>query len=494
MTDTATIRKRSVTSGDIADTPYSAPWFVLIPQQYGTPTYTALQPYWSQQRDYQLRATIDREDMWASAIYKAITKIASLGLEFEDTDDSDLRTRRSQQLLLLADAGGGWVKFISKVLRDYLLTDNGAFVEVVRASKAAGSRIIGLMHLDSCRITRTGDPSIPVLYRDRKGVTHEMKDYQVLTFADLPDPSETYNGVGRCAASRAYHTIVKLSALEQYGFEKMSGDGATELSFVQGLSDRQLSDAILTGDAEQKRKGAIYYKGKLVVPIMGDVPLNLVNIPLKNVPDGFDAKQERDNAYMVYANAIGIPVQDIQPLSGQGLGTGTQTVILDEASEGQGLAAFLKDWVHTLNEYVFPDATTMSFSNPHDTRDQKARAEVQQIRANTRAAQIKSGEISPPMSRQLAVDSDDLPPEFLDNDATAAGQLSDTEKPLGDASIPARLLLQGAPQTMPQPSAGSGGSFPPAVTKTKRLTVEDILSDETMVRAAQLYAEVVNGR
>ena len=53
----------------------------------------------------------------------------------------------------------GWVPFLNMHLRDYLLTDNGAFVEVVRASAASGSRIIGPAHLDSARCTRTADPT-----------------------------------------------------------------------------------------------------------------------------------------------------------------------------------------------------------------------------------------------------------------------------------------------------------------------------------------------
>ena len=70
-------------------------------------------------------------------------------------------------------------------LRDYLLTDNGAFVEVVRASAASGSRIIGLAHLDSARCTRTADPDVPILYRDRLGKIHEMRWWQVLTFLPI---------------------------------------------------------------------------------------------------------------------------------------------------------------------------------------------------------------------------------------------------------------------------------------------------------------------
>jgi hypothetical protein len=167
--------------------------------------------------------------MWADALFKAITKIAALGWSIADSEDSKVRTNRGQDLYMTALAGmhRGWVPFISMHLRDYLLTDNGAFVEIIRASSVAGSRIVGLAHLDSARCTRTGDPDIPVLYRDRLGKWHEMRWWQVMSFADMPDPSETWNGVGFCAASRAFVTIAKLAALEQWNSTSTKRPAAT---------------------------------------------------------------------------------------------------------------------------------------------------------------------------------------------------------------------------------------------------------------------------
>lgn len=444
MTIDTEVLKKSVTRDDYEDDPRNTPLYFIFPQSIGTRTYTELLPWWSRDRDYQLRNTVHREAMWASAIYKAITKQASLGWDIDDASDSKVRAKRAQSLYLHANLGKGWVSFLFRHLRDFLLTDNGAFVEVVRASSARGSRIMGLVPLDSCRCLRTADPTQPVIYRNREGREHIMRDHQVLMFADMEDSSETYNGVGMCAASRAYPTISKLSAMEQYVFEKMSGDGATELSFVNGISQKSLESALTTADATQKSKGAAYYKGKIIIPIMTDKPPEVANIPLKNVPDGFDAEQERDNGYLIYANAIGVAVQDIQPLSGQGLGTGTQTVILDEAAEGQGLASWRKQWEQMNNEFVLPESTTFIFST-NDIRDQKAKAEVAKIRADERAVRIASGEIGVEEARQLALDAGDLTPE-MQPDTTAAGTLSDVEKPLEDAedaSLPDKDMGEG---------------------------------------------------
>ena len=182
----------------------------------------------------------------------------------------------------------------------------------------------------------------------------------------------------------------------------------------------------------------------------------MVEVKLKELITSFVPKDERDNGYMIYANNIGVPVQSIQPLSGQGLGTGTQTLVLDDAAKGQGaMPAFIKWWEQTVSDRVLPATTELQFSDENDMRDQEQRAKVQKLRADTRAAQISSGEISPAMARQLAVDSEDLPREMVADDATGGGQLSDDEKPIAPHTpSPAALALMGsAPTAAPAAAA-----------------------------------------
>lgn len=474
----AEVIRQSVTAGD-HETVGGGVFHLLLAAPMVAPR-PRLPAYWTKERDFVLAASVQLEDMWASAIGKAITKQAALGWKVTDTNDSDLRTKRAQALLHQAEAGQGWVTFLSKHLRNYLTTDNGAFVEIVRASSAYGSRILGIMHLDSHRCTRTGDPARPLLYRDLKQQEHVLKAHQVLMFADMPDPSESYFGVGHSAASRAWKTITKLAAIETYLSEKVTGDRATAIHIINGVSEQQLEGALVTADAEKQRKGIVLYKGAIVIPSMvKDAKPEVATIPLAEIPDGFDAKQERDNAYVIYANAIGIPVQDIQPLSGQGLGTGTQTIILDEAAEGQGLAAWRKQFEHAMNEFVLPETTTFVFST-NDIRDQKAKADVQAVRAGTRAAQIASGEITAEQALQMAVDSEDVPREFLpSDDLTPGGTLQDDQKPLDE------------PQ---QPAAETVPLLPDAevATKAKRRPFKEVaeLLDDELDAAIALFAEV----
>lgn len=430
--DTSILQRQSVTAND-----YSIPAMLYVFPTGGQQQTPGLSAYWSWQRDRDLKNTLFLESMWSSAVFKTISKQAALGFSVDDSQDKVNRARRAQRLFLHADyvkgvTVGGWVSFVSRHLLDVLLTDNGGFIEVIRASNARGSRVLGLAHLSSHRCWRTGDAETPVIYNDSLGKQHAMKAYQVLSYADmsgaLGDYAQWYTGF--CAASRAYETITRLSAIQQYLREKVTGSRATAIHFVGPISAKTLDSGLRTADEEGARTGKQLYRGANVIPTIGDQPPQVATIPLSEIPDGFDAETERKNAYLVYANALGVPVQDIQPLSGQGLGTGTQSVILAEAAEGYGLAVWRKWFEQTMNETVLPNTTVFSFST-NDIRDKKASAEVEKMRADTRKTRIESGELSVEEARQLAADAGDLPQEFLvQSDETPGGTLDDTEKPV----------------------------------------------------------------
>jgi len=320
----------------------------------------------------------------------------------------------------------------------------------------SGAKVVGLYHLDSLRCTRTGNLAYPVRYMAVDGSWQILRWDQVLMYADQPSPRAELFGVGKCATSRAYKTVAKLAAMEQLVYENLTGGGANKLAFIQGITDPTLQGIITSGQNANQAKGLLYYLGTIIGAIPGDTPVTIAELRLKELLTSFVPKDERDNAYTIYANALGVPVQDIQPLSGQGLGTGTQTVVLQDAAQGNGaLPTFIKWWEQTVSDRVLPATTELQFTDDNDMRDQKLRAEVSKLRADTRSVQIQSGEISPAIARQLAVDSEDLPREMIADDATRGGAISDDEKPIseGEQPINAALLtlLQGAPTQPPKP-------------------------------------------
>lgn len=461
---------------------------IAIPGLLSPPSYTDLPYYWSWRRDVTLAATIHKEDMWSAAVARTATKFAAHSYTVKDSDDSQRKVAASQALMKQANGGEGWIQFAMPCVQDLLTTDNGVFIRIRRAddevetitlkaqlqspyqsdqtfqeaqviSSSRGAKITGLYHLDSLRCMRTGNLTYPVRYWPVMGAPQLLRWDQVLIYSDQKSARAELYGVGYCAASRAYKTIAMMAALRQMLYEFVAGKGANKVSFVGGLSDMTLKSVIKGGELDAQAKGLVYYLGTILGAIPADSPLSLTEVILKQLPQGFDLKQVVDDVYLVYANSIGIPVQDIQPLSGQGLGTGTQSVVLQEQAQGIGIAAFIKWWEQTFSDRVFPATTELTFDNDNDLRDQQARATAKLSRAQERAARIQSGEISPAIARQLAADDGDLPQELLAQDVTPGGQISDDEKPQAQQTTnPAAMALIGTePTEAPQAAMASVG-------------------------------------
>lgn len=490
MTDLAD-RKNSVTRSDYLAAADAGVWYWTVsdPGAMLSPT-PQLPIHGTRGRDAVLTATLDLEDMWASAVAKAVTKIAVRGYEISDSNDSARRTEKGKALVMNFDGPSEYRSGMAKVVQDFLLCDNGWFVEIERESRSPASRPRALYALDSFRCYRTGNLDYPVIYVDMDGIFHKMRRDQVLFGSDLPSPRTRQWNVGRCAASRAFQTIIKLSAVETYFREKITGSRALALHFVTGVSKQQLLDAMETSEAEKVRRGHVVYKGAVMIPIQTDQAINIATIDLASVPDGFDVDQERRDAYLRYANALGVPVQDIQPLSGQGLGTGTQSIVLDEAAEGQGLAFFVKDFEDKINNLVMPKTTVFSIK-ANDIRDQKAKADLDQVRANTVMAllgQQGQGAISQQMALQMLVDDGIVPREFLPEDVTPEGVLTDSgeqSKPVGDA-LPASYAGVTQPIQPPPPPAPAGA------LKAARADDAEQLIDEQLDAALKLVTRVLS--
>lgn len=443
------IRRYSVTANNFDTNARGSVEWLLYTSSVGL---TGLPPYWSRARDYYLRNALTAEyhDFWAGAIGIAITKMASLSWEIEGTQP---RLRDYfHHVYLDADGGQSWVAFISRHLQDFLCTDNGAFVEIVRASNAAGSRILGLVHLDSWRCTRTGDADIPLIYTDMKGVPHEVRAHQVLMLADMPSPCDELHGVGFCATSRAWTAIRRMEAIERYIYEKISGDRALALDLVKGIApaniksavesareDREAhNSAVMRAQGNESPGKAFLYLGSVVVPVLSDVSLEHTRIDFASLPDGFDRQKEFDIAVLQMANAIGLDVQDLQPLTGRPLGTAMQSEVLEEKSKGKGLAAWRQQWIHLNNQLVLPSTVTFAF-NERDLRDQQMRATVFNTETNAVASAVTAGLLTPAQGTQILADDGFVPSEFVPQDVTPQEAISDTEKP--DAEAEARTTV-----------------------------------------------------
>jgi hypothetical protein len=390
---------------------------------------TGLPPYGTKSADAILADTPLIENMWASAVNSTLSRQVAIGFMISDTTNNARRIDRAKQLML--DFDGSYSYGLSRHVRDFLTTDNGAFIEIIRASNARGSRIVGLAHLDSLRTYRTNDHDYPVIYQDYRGEFHRLRHEEVIMLSDMPSARIEHRGLGMCAARRAFETILKLTAIETYVREKVSGSRNLAIHIVNGISDMQLRDALMSSQEGQSQRGFVVYKGSTIIPMLKSESPSVVTIPLAEIPDGFNADSERKDAYLRYANALGVFVGEIQPLSGQGLGTGTQTVVLEEAAEGRGMAAWRRAFTLALTHHVFPTTTTFTFASS-DVRDKKMKIDTLSMASSAIRNFLDTGVLTADQIRNYLVDEGIFPKEFMQFDATSVGTSNDNDSYIAD--------------------------------------------------------------
>jgi len=390
-------------------------------------------PTSAKERDRVLSITPRVDAQWGAAVGIATTQVSSMSWDVEGSKGS---ARYLKSMLENADISvgnwtGGWVHFIGKNVRDYSTTNNGSFFGIIRKGTARGSKIIGIEHLSSIRCFRTGDPQFPVVYMDRWGGQHALRWYEVVAISDMPDSDDYLLGAGICAAERAYQQIRKLASLENYVYEKISGSRPLAIYIVSGLNARQLDKIMKDGITTQTQKGLTTYMGALVAATLKpDEQPGLVTIPLAELPDGFDAKQERDRADLIYANSIGLDPQDLAPIGGERqLGVGAQSAVLHDKAKGRGLAAYKVAIRTAINKMVASNKSRFYFTE-NDFVDKERAAKISRLRSDFVNGLVSRNILSPEEGKQLLAEWGEIPVSFVQLDITPGTEiLADEENP-----------------------------------------------------------------
>lgn len=446
------------------------------------PTAPGLPAHWSLARDVILAATPFLSDFWGVSLRTAINQVAVRAFHLKDSGDSARRLERAHDLLI--DIGGPamYGESVTKFCMDFFTTDNGAWFVAehegkTRSGEPAG-RVVALHHLDSLRVWRTGNRTFPAVYVDLYGQYHKLHYKEVLSVADQASPRLTLFGVGRCAAGDAWRTIVTDGAMQVYAQEKLTGARALALYFVSGVSQSKLRDAQESGEENQARKGHLIYMGAHVIPV-AEVP-QIAQIDLAGLPDGFDPAQLQQRAALIFALALGMPFTDIATLQGGQFGTGTQSQVIDQSRSGRGVELLVRQLERKLNRLVLPKRTTIDLFGI-DVRDQKAEADVKAAEGQYVAGLVGAGIIDTAQAANYLVDGGWLPGEFIAQDMTPGGALTDS----GEQS---KLPGPEAQDTPAAPASPLRQLLLGAATKARRpaLTVDD----DVIARARKLREDV----
>jgi SPP1 gp7 family putative phage head morphogenesis protein len=390
-------------------------------------------------RDRQLREFLMTESVFASALGVVCSRNAGFSWKLEGPPRT---VARSQELLESANLGEGWEDFIIKISIDLYTQDAGAFIEIVRATDAPDSPVIGLNHLDAMRCYHTGAPEAPVIYQDRKGKYHLLKGHQVITLAEMPTPIEGLYGLQYCALTRMLLAAQLLKNIAVYKYEKTGGRHNRAIHLVAGMSTKQINDALAQHRIWADAAGLQRYQNPLIIASADpNIRLDLKTLELASLPDNFDEETSFKHYINQIAMAFNGDYQDFAPLPGGNLGTSAQSQVLHMKTRGKGPALFRGIISKAMNFRVLPSLVTFRFEE-QDIEAEQIEAEIKERRAKTRQVQVDTGEISAEEARQMAADEGDIPQEFLEEDLTPKVTAEDEARieatqPRGQGSPPA---------------------------------------------------------
>jgi hypothetical protein len=428
----ATINPPQTNNGSVVQTPPGASGQDRLSDYiiYIANTADSLPPWGTnaRQRDKQLREFWPTEPVLAGALFSTAGRYA--GFQW-DLDGPERIVNIYTRILHASEHGRGWQAMMLPFLLDCLTQDNGGFIEVIRTDDSPTAPVLQLNHLDSNQCHRTGRPEIPVIYYDRQGDGHILKWYQVIAFTDMPSPIEKQNGRQYSALTRVLRAAQLVRDVQTYKRERATGQDTKQIHVVTGVSTQKIDDAISDARAQSVVEGfARYTRAVVVGSINPEAKASVATIDLAGLPDGYDEEKALRDYIIQLAMALGGDYQDFAPLPTGSMGSGSQSEVLALKARGKGPNLFMRGMEHLFNYHgLLPTNVTLSFGDQDAAQDLDA-TKLAAMRADMRAVQIKSGEISPEVARQIAVDVGDLDPKYL-------AELKDY-KPMADIALEAK--------------------------------------------------------
>lgn len=278
--------------------------------------------------------------LWGGAAKLWIQKL--LSTPYEISGGRNL-TYQWQDLFFESDFGEGYDYMLGKALVDYLTLNRGMFLEVVSYGDPdtpikEGAKILGLNHLDALRIIFTGNREVPYLYQSEyTGGLHRMHTTRVIHIADQPSPDTRMMGMGKSALYDALTVANAQVLLGKHQNEMLSDLPPPGIVIFNNVKPDEVETAMEQFEYERVRDGARVYRAPLSLESKDpSQPATVTFVPMAQVPEGFNYREYMDIHVNMLALVTGLDPQDIWPLSGQALGTGTQSKILSAKTQNKG--------------------------------------------------------------------------------------------------------------------------------------------------------------
>lgn len=425
---------------------------------FSRPSEWEIAPWWSQQRDLDLRAFVKREgnDILAGAISSMVKKFRAMNWLVEGPQAT---VEWAQDLLAEAEFGKGWGTLLGKVIEDYYSTDKGAWIEVIgpgRPDKELSGRPTGLAHLDSLRVTPTGDPTYPAIFHSGKdGLAHKIHASRIIHLVDMESPNEDMKGIGFCAASRVIASSMILLKISQYKREKLDDLPQAGLLLLNNVVPQKWEDAKAEYERERRKLGHEIWAN--IMTLIGVDPAQKAEaqfISFSQMPEHFDEQQSITNYVNVVALAMGIDVRELWPMSQGPLGSGKEAEVQSQKAKGKGVGELISAIERAINWKVLPNRVHFRFDNVDSEEDLQA-AQLEDLRVST----IMKMFVPDPVSGETVATRDEVRQMLADNsgyfveqflEADVTGDETETDTEQADEDEGPQVPVTEEPQEKPE--------------------------------------------
>lgn len=359
-------------------------------------------PWWSRNRDNQLRSFWKDGESASIVMGKAQNKLASIPIKIIPKDMTiTAHVRQAEilndRLMTNSELGLGLHQTMLKFAEDYLGQDNGAFLEILGDGDPSGpisGPIVGLRHLDSEKCTRVSDPVYPVIYSGEDGLNYKMHNARIIFISQMPSAKREMRNVGFCSISRSLRIVQNMHNVLNYQDEKMGARAASQILVGSGITGKEIIKTIAASSHMMDNLG-LENMARTVALGSATGDIDLKRIELNNF-DPFDEKTTKTFAAYSLASAWGLEFQELIPIIGT---KSSETISLQRARVGLP-QAFMKSFLQQANMKLVPKHLTVHMDFVDDQADQQ-HAVIEDITSRSFERQMAAGVTTPEVVQQI---------------------------------------------------------------------------------------------
>lgn len=379
-------------------------------------------PHYSRVRDVVLVDLVRNTDPLKIAVNTFISKCCTVPLLIQPLDESvpqHVSMAETMMSGIMENSGlrrGFYVEF-RKFIWDFLTTDNGAFALVLAPGSVANpivGRVAGILHLSTTRCTRTSNPEFPVVYYHTDNRKYRIHYTRVITMANLPSGEPELKGVGFCPISLCLDAARELSDITTFMQEKLGSRPPRSILYAKtGATVAQLQSAVDLYQQRLDSEGLTRFaKTILLAPKIPGAKLELDQIDLAQVPDGFNRQETTLLAMALVAASFGLDLRDLAYSFGISGQTKSDAEIQHIKGLGKGVAEFTDEFAKQLTSKCLPPYLTSFFNFIDDSQDEQA-ARIRSLRSTARTRDIMGGVLTVRVSREQMLRLNEITrPEF----------------------------------------------------------------------------------